>query len=472
MSTLRTNTIANLDGGTTIDVEKILTTESGINSFEVVTTYSNLQLKTPSASGEIIYLASYRTGNPGAGGGHFISVSGSGTEDYGTVCVPNSSTTFYWKRINFTDITPQMFGALADGSSSDVTTFNRAINACISQGRRLFIPAGTYYLAGGISISSPIEIFGEEQQKTILMFADSVTGFTVAASTNYVRFRGLTIRNVSTGKTSGYHGIYANGGSISTGSIGFLDIIDCNILGFDCAFYGVACQLGVFYGSSFWACNKGIYTKLCVNMRYDLCKIQLNSTYGIHIDGDSSSVSLSAGTLINSCEIVNNGASSGGSVYVSYNEHFTLNNCMIDVPESGSTSHVIISNTSRGTISSCWVGSSNAAGINLATCTCINIVGCNIISSATYGLSMTGSTTGCTVNGCSFENNTSGDATVTGTGCLYNVFSGNSFFSTTASNSLAESGSYYTVATGNIAKKSVTLATGSGSVSSGNLVLS
>lgn len=95
--------------------------------------------------------------------------------------------------------------------------------------------------------------------------------------------------------------------------------------------------------------------------------MQLNSVWGIHMDGDSSLVSYSCGTLVDSCEIVNNGSSSGGSIFVQYNEHFTLNKCMIDAPATVSTQHVVISGVSRGTISSCWIGASNGVGVSLVS---------------------------------------------------------------------------------------------------------
>lgn len=471
MSTLRATTLQTLDETFSVSIKDLITADDVPESFVKIANYATLQTTTPKAANEIIYLMQYVSTNQYKGGGVFRAIAGAGTENYGTVCVPNSSANYYWQRINYADITPDMFGAVSNGTGDSVLAFNRALAVCKSAGKRLYIPAGTYYLSSTITVPAGVQIVGESQQQTTLSFADSSHGFTVAASSNYVRFKSLTIRNVSTAKTSGYHGIYANGGSISTGSIGFLDIDDCNIFGFDCAFYGVACQLGIFSNSTFWACNKGIYTKLCVNMRYDECRIQLNTSYGWHADGDSTAVSLSCGTLVNSCEFVNNGASSGGSIFVNYNEHFTINNCMIDVPNTGSTSHVVISNTSRGTISSCWIGASKYVGVNLASCTCVNINGCNILSSGTYGLTLTGSCNGCVINGNSFESNPSGDVSISGTGCLYNVFTGNAFASTTASGSLVEGGNYYTCATGNMAKKAITLATGSGSVSSGNLTL-
>lgn len=495
MSTLRVNTLRTIDDSFEITVEDLsgindnvstlttnvtsLTNEvnelsdeiSDLASFEKVDSYSALQEKTPSATGEIIYLVQYSSSNLYNGGGFFQAVDGAGTEDYGTICVPNSSTTQYWRRINYTDITPQMFGAICNGTTSDVTPFTRAISACNSQGKTLKLPDGTYYLASGISLSAAIDIVGTSQEKTIIKFANSVTGFTIAASTNSVKFKSLTITNVSTSKTSGYHGIYANGGSISTGSIGFLEIVDCNILGFDCGFYGVACQLGIIAHSTIWACNRGIYTKLCVNMRYDRCRIQLNSDWGIFMDGDSSQVSYSCGTLVDSCEIVNNGSGSGGSVYIIYNEHFTLNNCMIDAPATGSTQHVVVSGVSRGTISTCWIGASNGVGVSLVACTCVNIVGCNILAHATYGLTLTGACNGNAINANCFESNGTQDAVVNGTGCLYNIFSGNAFRTTGKTYSLSEGGSYYTCATGNVFTCATALNTGAGSVQSGNISL-
>lgn len=150
-------------------------------------------------------------------------------------------------------------------------------------------------------------------------------------------------------------------------------------------------------------------------MRIDRCRIQLNSYWGLNLDGDSSQVSYSAGTLIDTCEVVNNGSGNGGSVFVNYNEHFTLNNCMIDAPATGSTQHVTVNGTSRGTISSCWIGASNNIGLALVDSTCVNVNGCNIVSSATYGVVLTGACNACNFTGNSFENSGSQDAVVSGT---------------------------------------------------------
>ncbi|MGK3114146.1 hypothetical protein [Candidatus Pantoea formicae] len=187
------------------------------------------------------------------------------------------------------------------------------------------------------------------------------------------------------------------------------------------------------------------------------------------MDGDSTQVSFSCGTLVDSCEIVNNGASSSGSVFVQYNGHLTLNNYMIDAPATGSTQHVVISGVSRGTISTSWIGASNGVGVSLVSCTCVNVAGCNILASAIYGMKLTGACNGNIINGNCFESNGTQDAVVNGTGCLYNIFSGNAFRTTGKSYSLTEGGAYYICATGNVFTCATSINTGGGSVQTGNI---
>jgi len=144
---------------------------------------------------------------------------------------------------------------------------------------------------------------------------------------------------------------------------------------------------------------------------------------------------------------------------------------MIDAPATGSTQHVVVTGTSRGTISTGWIGASNGIAVSLVSCTCVNIVGCNILASKTYGVALTGACNGCTINGNSLESNGTQDAVVNGTGCLYNIFSGNAFRTTGKSYSLTEGGAYYTCATGNVFTCATSLNTGGGSVQSGNISL-
>jgi hypothetical protein len=69
-------------------------------------------------------------------------------------------------------ITPQMFGALADGSRDDTAAVNNAIAQGVQSGRNVYIPTGTYKL------TSPINVF-LQNLKDPVTGASSVGGITI-----------------------------------------------------------------------------------------------------------------------------------------------------------------------------------------------------------------------------------------------------------------------------------------------------
>lgn len=72
--------------------------KTGFDLIGQVSSYANLKLITPRRIGQKILLSSYYEGGI-TGGGEFVSVSGSATENGGTICVPTGSTNLYWKRV-------------------------------------------------------------------------------------------------------------------------------------------------------------------------------------------------------------------------------------------------------------------------------------------------------------------------------------------------------------------------------------
>jgi len=145
MSLLRVDQLSPNDDSVTLNVKDLaglnnLTEAKGYNKLGKVASWSALSMLTPSQAGEKIILDSYRSG-ANKGGGIFVSVAGSGTDNGGSICVPNSSTTFYWKREDTSKITPYMFGAYGDGTTDDGVYFSKALAAH----NKLFVPRGDVF---------------------------------------------------------------------------------------------------------------------------------------------------------------------------------------------------------------------------------------------------------------------------------------------------------------------------------------
>ncbi|WP_193323266.1 hypothetical protein [Erwinia endophytica] len=112
----------------------------GYNFLGKVSSWNALSELTPTEAGVKVILDSYYEGG-NKGGGIFVSVAGAGTDNGGTICVPNASTTFYWQRVDANNITPYMFGAYGDGTTEDGVYFSKALAAH----SKLFVPRGDIF---------------------------------------------------------------------------------------------------------------------------------------------------------------------------------------------------------------------------------------------------------------------------------------------------------------------------------------
>lgn len=431
--------------------------------------YANLSTLVPNAAGDLCVVALRINGSASTaskqGGGIFRAVAGTATADGGTIV---QSTGFYWERVGYTEITPQMFAAAVDGSTDDGIAIRTAYAVAVSKGMPLYLPAGSYYMASGtITIGADNQkIRGDGIGKTWLYTASTLTAFTVSSAINNTVIEDMSIQSVGLTRTSGTRGVYANGGNLSTGSIGFLHLRRLQVVGFYDACNLQYCQLGTVEGCTFELNQNGYYSKLSINQRVFGNKMNNNYGRGLFLDGDSGSVSLSAGTLCSNNEIVNNGTSASPQVTVQYNEHFTLSNNMIDVPDSSSTYNVHVVGTARGTISSNWIGSSISQGVRLENTQAVMVQANNIVSCGAEGFVSVGTSTGNILSGNVFENNTGTDILLAGTG-TGSVISNNICASTTPTNSIAEtSASLSNLIVGNVYKKG--FVTGSSTTISAN----
>lgn len=139
------------------NVAAVLTSGSPI--IKTVDTFADLEDTPAIADGVVVYLTQHTS--DGLGGGEFIADSGTVTSDNGTQI--NSATGGrYWRRINYTYVTPEMFGAIGDGIVDDTSSVQASINYCVLNSKPL-LPNATYLLTAQITIpqnTSPGSAYG------------------------------------------------------------------------------------------------------------------------------------------------------------------------------------------------------------------------------------------------------------------------------------------------------------------------
>lgn len=112
-----------------------------------VSSFAALRLLPPSSSGVRIKLRGYSNGSV-LGGGEFIGYLGTAVDDGGVVAAGSG---FYWVRINPDgSYTPEMFGAMGDGTTDDTTALNRATNSA-NINRLVFEKKKTYIVTGAVT---------------------------------------------------------------------------------------------------------------------------------------------------------------------------------------------------------------------------------------------------------------------------------------------------------------------------------
>jgi hypothetical protein len=97
---------------------------------------------TPVVAGRTYYLKEYHSGTE-KGGRHLVGVAGSTTYDNGITFAGSGG---YFESINYDYVTPQMFGARADGVTDDTAAFQRAVDSGLPLNHR----------SGTLVITTPI----------------------------------------------------------------------------------------------------------------------------------------------------------------------------------------------------------------------------------------------------------------------------------------------------------------------------
>ena len=115
------------------------------------------------------------------------------------------------------------FGATGNGTSNDTTALKNAVAAASAQGKKLYLPSGTYRLEEEIILPAGFVLQGAGQWKTELIFsrtassayAGQALGGIKATGSNTV-VRDLYMKSAQSARSLGYHGLK---GSWGTGSL-------------------------------------------------------------------------------------------------------------------------------------------------------------------------------------------------------------------------------------------------------------
>jgi hypothetical protein len=83
-------------------------------------------------------------------------------------------------------ITPQQFGAKADGGTDDTLALQAALDYCAANLRSLYLPAGNYVFAGTLLVKRGMRFWGEGGNQTFLTYTGAGTALLVEPGSAYV----------------------------------------------------------------------------------------------------------------------------------------------------------------------------------------------------------------------------------------------------------------------------------------------
>ena len=172
---------------------------TGWDKIGKVSSYSSLRSIIPTKLGQVIELLSYYEGwaalsNPPEGGGNFVSVTGTGVEDGGHICVPTGAS-YYWVRVTdkvkLTDYGVKTFSwnagnvTVANDQSDKV---NAACKRAVVTGYPLVAPPASYNNSlRGIPVLKTVDISQVRSiQGDMLLFANNLLG-------SYSEVQGVTV---------------------------------------------------------------------------------------------------------------------------------------------------------------------------------------------------------------------------------------------------------------------------------------
>ena len=98
----------------------------------------------------------------------------------------------------FTFITPQTFGAKGDGKADDSQSIQKAINFCIKNKRKLFLPSGNYRFTTSLNINGQIIIEGESKIGSYLWYDPTNSNSAIIIGNNKI-CRNIELKNFKIG---------------------------------------------------------------------------------------------------------------------------------------------------------------------------------------------------------------------------------------------------------------------------------
>jgi len=143
------------------------------------------------------------------------------------------------------------FAAVGDGSADDTTAIQNAIDAAESTGRALYLPAGEYYVPGGLTGAGQVEIFGDGDKLTILKsdantpILDFSAGSFRSGNIHHLKIRGDKA---------------AGSGQIGLKVDGPTDMLFCNVHDLTIELCGGS---GLYIGTTFSSVFKNIFVDDC-----------------------------------------------------------------------------------------------------------------------------------------------------------------------------------------------------------------
>lgn len=363
-------------------------------------------------------------------------------------------------------IDPERYG-IEWGSTADQSSRLATVIAAAEEGAILPLK-GPIHLSSLVNITKRLRLLGFGNDRS-LVTTNGNTAFTLAAGVNYVQMGDFRIAALTAPKIAGTYGLRTLSTSLAGGN-GYLKLWNLDICGFD---HGVSleyCQLAELRGLHLWSNRRGYYSHRCVNMTLAQIISEINTVSGFTINGDSGSVTQSAGTLVSQCTAVNNGANGGTNITVAYNEYTNIHNCMIDVPASGSARNLEIIGCSRGSVIGNWIGASKGEGILATNSDMFKIAHNDILTSQSYGIALQTTHRFNISNNTLYQNQNSDILLYGGSaGPRNNLIIGNQLLSTANANSVVVVGAYSTRVINNIVEGGLVL--DGADTSSGNIVI-
>lgn len=166
----------------------ILSLQSQISGLiPTVETFADLATTPATTAGMIVYVKQHTSG--GVGGGYFQDTAGTITNNGGTLINNTVTAGRHWRRINYSHLTVDMFGADPSGIADSTASFNLAIDYANSiggddasniTGVTICIGVGRFKIDGSLNpiTKSGVNFVGSAENGSVLLLKNGLTAFT------------------------------------------------------------------------------------------------------------------------------------------------------------------------------------------------------------------------------------------------------------------------------------------------------